>query len=141
MATHSSVLAWRNPGTREAGGLPSMGSHRVRHDWSNLAAAYASKVMLIILQGRLQQYVNHELPYVQLYLEKAEEPEFKLPTSVGSLKKQSVPEKHLLLLYWLHQSLWMCGSQQTLENSSRDEYTRPPYLPPKKSVCRSRNNS
>ena len=55
--------------------------------------------MLIILQGRLQQYVNHELPYVQLYLEKAEEPEFKLPTSVGSLKKQSVPEKHLLLLY------------------------------------------
>ena len=32
MATHSSVLAWRNPGTAEPGGLPSMGSHRVRHD-------------------------------------------------------------------------------------------------------------
>ena len=39
MATHSSVLAWRTPGTREPGGLPSMGSHRVRHDWSDLAAA------------------------------------------------------------------------------------------------------
>ena len=39
MATHSSVLAWRIPGTAEPGGLPSMGSHRVRHDWSNLAAA------------------------------------------------------------------------------------------------------
>ena len=39
MATHSSVLAWRTPGTGEPGGLPSMGSHRVRHDWSNLAAA------------------------------------------------------------------------------------------------------
>ena len=39
MATHSSVLAWRIPGTEEPGGLPSMGSHRVRHDWSNLAAA------------------------------------------------------------------------------------------------------
>ena len=38
MATHSSVLAWRIPGTGEPGGLPSMGSHRVRHDWSNLAA-------------------------------------------------------------------------------------------------------
>ena len=37
-ATHSSVLAWRIPGTGEAGGLPSMGSHRVRHDWSDLAA-------------------------------------------------------------------------------------------------------
>ena len=39
MATHSSVLAWRIPGTREAGGLPSMGLHRVGHDWSDLAAA------------------------------------------------------------------------------------------------------
>ena len=39
MATHSSVLAWRIPGMGEPGGLPSMGSHRVGHDWSNLAAA------------------------------------------------------------------------------------------------------
>ena len=39
MATHSSVLAWRFPGTEEAGGLPSMGSHRVGHDGSDLAAA------------------------------------------------------------------------------------------------------
>ena len=42
MATHSSVLAWRIPGTVEPGGLPSMGSHRVRHDCSDLAAAAAS---------------------------------------------------------------------------------------------------
>ena len=41
MAPHSSVLAWRIPGTGEPGGLPSMGSHRVGHDWSNLAAAAA----------------------------------------------------------------------------------------------------
>ena len=41
MATHSSVLAWRIPGTGEPGGLPSMGSHRVRHDWSDLAVAAA----------------------------------------------------------------------------------------------------
>ena len=40
MATHSSVLAWRIPGMGEPGGLPSMGSHRVRHDWSDLAAAH-----------------------------------------------------------------------------------------------------
>ena len=39
MATHSSALAWRIPGTGEPGGLPSMGSHRVGHDWSNLAVA------------------------------------------------------------------------------------------------------
>ena len=41
MATHSSVLAWRLPGTAEPGGLPSVGSHRVRHDWSDLATAAA----------------------------------------------------------------------------------------------------
>ena len=42
MGTHSSVLAWRIPGTGEPGGLPSMGSHRVGHNWSDLAAAAAT---------------------------------------------------------------------------------------------------
>ena len=42
MAAHSSVLVWRIPGTGEPGGLPSMGSHRVGHDWSDLAAAAAA---------------------------------------------------------------------------------------------------
>ena len=42
MATHFSVLAWRIPGMAEPGGLPSMGSHRVGHDWSDLAAAAAA---------------------------------------------------------------------------------------------------
>ena len=46
MATHSSVLAWRIPGTGGPGGLPSMGSHRVRHEWSDLAAAAAFKEYL-----------------------------------------------------------------------------------------------
>ena len=44
MATHSSVLAWRIPGTGKPGGLPSMGSHRVGHDWSALAAAAATLI-------------------------------------------------------------------------------------------------
>ena len=44
MATHSSVLAWRIPGTGEPGGLLSMGSHRVGHDWSDLAAAAAARL-------------------------------------------------------------------------------------------------
>ena len=43
MATHSSILAWRIPGMGEPGGLPSMGSHRVGHDWSDLAAAAEEK--------------------------------------------------------------------------------------------------
>ena len=45
MATHSSVLAWRIPGMGEPGGLPSMGSHRIGHNWSNLAAAAVRGVL------------------------------------------------------------------------------------------------
>ena len=45
MATHSSVLAWRIPGTGEPGELPSMGSHRVGHDGSDLAAAAAAEMI------------------------------------------------------------------------------------------------
>ena len=46
MATHSSVLAWRIPGTGEPGGLLSIGTHRVGHDWSDLAAAAAVRFLL-----------------------------------------------------------------------------------------------
>ena len=53
----------------------------------------SSKVMLKIHQARLQQYMNHELRYLQANLKKAEEPEIKLPTSAGSLKKQGSSRK------------------------------------------------
>ena len=49
MATHSSVLAWRIPGKGEPGGLPSLGSHRVGHDWSDLAAAACHGYSLVIM--------------------------------------------------------------------------------------------
>ena len=55
--------------------------------------SHASKVMLKILQARLQQYVNRELLMFKLVLEKAEEPETKLPTSAGSWKKQESSRK------------------------------------------------
>ena len=60
--------------------------------------------------------------------------------SLDHWKSKRVPGKHLFLLYWLCQSLWLCGSQQTVENSERDGNTRPPDLPPEKSVCRSGSN-
>ena len=59
----------------------------------------ASKVMHEILQARLQQYVNHELQMFKLVLEKAEEPDIKLPTSSDSLRNQENPRKHLFLLH------------------------------------------
>ena len=56
MATHSSVLVWSIPGTGEPGGLPSIGSHRVGHDWSNLAAAAA---MPHVGSSSLTRYRTH----------------------------------------------------------------------------------
>ena len=60
MATHSSVLAWRIPGTAEPGGLPSMGSHRVGHDWSDLAAAAAAA-------DKLHRYTAQHKKYTVFY--------------------------------------------------------------------------
>ena len=71
---------------------------------------HASKVMLKILQARLQQYVNFQM--FKLVLEKAEEPEIKLPTSAGSWKKQESSRKTSISAYCLCQSLWLCGSQK-----------------------------
>ena len=64
MATHSSVLAWRIPGTEKPGGLQSMGSHRVGHDWSDLAAAASTKslvtsVPISWLSGFQQKITRH----------------------------------------------------------------------------------
>ena len=75
----------------------------------------------------------------KLTLEKAKEPEIKLPTSPGSLKKQESSRK-TFLLSWLFQSLRLCGPQQTVENSERDVNTRPPDLSLEKSVFRSGSN-
>ena len=71
----------------------------------------------------------------KLVLEKAEEPEIKLPASTGSSKKQESSRKTSTspLLTMLKS---LCESQQTVENSERDGNTRPPDLPPEKSVYR-----
>jgi len=58
MATHSSVLAWRIPGTGEPGGLPSMGSHRVEHDWSDLAAAEKLRIAAFSPEHFQKQNLN-----------------------------------------------------------------------------------
>ena len=93
--------------------IPKKGNAKECSNYLTIALiSHASKGMLKILQARLQQYVNRELQDVQLVLEKAEEPEIKLPTSAGLSKKQeSSRKKCLFLLYWLCQSLWLCGSQ------------------------------
>ena len=74
--------------------IPKKGNAKECSSYRTVALiSHASRVMLKILQARLQHYVNHELQMFKLNLEKAEETEIKLPTSVGSLKKQESSRK------------------------------------------------
>ena len=66
---------------------------KVPHNCTIALISHASKVMLKILQARLQQYVNHKFPDVQAGFKKAEEPEIKLSTSAGLWKKQESSRK------------------------------------------------
>ena len=104
--------------------------------------SHTSKVMLKILQVSFNSTWTKNFQMFKLDLTKAEEPEIKLPISVGSWKKQENSRKKRLFLHFsLCQSLWLCGLQQTVENYSRDGNARPPNLPSEKSVSWSRSNS
>ena len=73
---------------------PKKGNAKECSNYHTIALiSHASKVMFKILQARLQQYVNREFQMFKLVLEKAEEPEIKLPTSAGSSKKQESSRK------------------------------------------------
>ena len=74
--------------------IPKKGKAKECSNYHTIALmSHASKVMFKILQARLQQYVNCEIPDVQAGLEKAKEPEIKLPTSAGSSKKEESSRK------------------------------------------------
>ena len=77
----------------------------------------------------------------KLVLEKAEEPEIKLPTSAGSWKKQESSKETSIFCFIDYAKAFDCVDHNKLENSERDGNTRPPDLPLEKPVCRSRSNS
>ena len=103
--------------------------------------SHASKVMPQILQARFQQYMNWEIPDVQARFRKGRETRGQIADIHWIIERAREFQKHVLLLYWLCQSLWLCRPQENLENSSRDMNTRPSYLPLEKFVCRSGSNS
>ena len=81
--------------------IPKKGNAKECSNYCTIALiSNASKVILKIIQARLQQYMNNELPDVQAGLEKAEEPEIKLPTSAGSSKKQENSRKTSISALW-----------------------------------------
>ena len=95
--------------------------------WTIALISHASKVMLKILQARLQQYVNHELPDVQVGFRKGRGTRDQIANIHWIIEKaREFQKKHRFLLYWLHQSLWLCLSPQTgkfLEFGIRDHLT------------------
>ena len=88
--------------------IPKKGKAKECSNYRTIALiSHASKVMLKILEDRLHQYINHELSDVQAGFRKAEEPEIKLPTSVGSLKKQESFRKTSISALLITLTLWI----------------------------------
>ena len=97
--------------------------------------------MLKILQARLQQYVNREIPDVQAGFRKGKGTRDQIANICWILEKAREFQKNIYFCFIDYAKAFDCVDHKKLENSSRDGNTRPPYLPPEKSVCRSRSNS
>ena len=99
--------------------IPEKGNPKECSDYHTITLiSHTSKVMLKILQARLQQNMNCELPDVKAGFRKGRGTRDQIANICWIMKKSKrVPEKHLFLFYWPYQSLWLCGSQQTVENS------------------------
>ena len=116
--------------------IPKKGNAKEGSNYHTIALiSHTSKVMLKILQARLQHYVNQELPDVQAGFRKGRGTRDQTANTHWIIEKTREFQKTSTSTCWLLQRLWLCGSQQTVENSSRDWNTRPCYLPPEKSVC------
>ena len=100
----------------------------------------ASKVRLKILQARLRQHVNRQLPDVQAGSRKGRGTRDQIANIRWIIKKAREHQKNIYFCFIDYAKASDCGSQQTVENSSRDGNTRPPDLPLEKSGCRSSNS-
>ena len=103
--------------------------------------SHASKVMLKILQARLQQYMNHELPDVQAGFRKGRGARNQIANIRWIIKKAIEFHENIYFCFIDYAKAFDYVNHNKLENSERDGNTRPPYLPPEKSVWRSRSNS
>ena len=103
--------------------------------------SHASKVMLKILQARLQQYVNREHPDVQAGFRKGRGTRNQTANICWITENEREFQKNIYLCFTDYAKAFDCVDHKTVENSSRDGNTRPLDLPPEKSVCKSRSNS
>ena len=97
--------------------------------------------MLKILQAKLEQYMNQELPEVQAGFRKGRETRDQIGNIHWIMEKAREFQKSIYFCFIDYAKAFDCKSQQIVENSGRDGNTRLPDLPPEKPVCRSRGNS
>ena len=122
--------------------IPKKGNAKECSNYHTIALiSHASKVMLKILQARLQHYVNHELPDVQAGFRKGRGTRDQIANICWIIKKAREFQKNIYFCFIDYAKAFDCRSQQTVEKSSRDGNTRLPEQPPEKPVCRSRSNS
>ena len=97
--------------------------------------------MLKILQARLRQYAKRELPDVQAGFRKDRRTRDQIANIRWIIEKAREFQKNIYLAFIDYAKAFDCVDHNKLENSERDGNTRPPDLPPEKSVCRSGSNS
>ena len=103
--------------------------------------SHASKVMIKILQARLQQYVNRELPDVQAGFRKSRGTRDQIANILWIIRKAREFQKNIYFCFIDYAKAFDCVDHNKLENSEGDRNTRPPDLPLQKPVCRSGSNS
>ena len=122
--------------------IPKKGNAKERSKYRTIALiSNASKAMLKILQARLQQYMNCELPDVQAGFKKSRAHRDQITNIRWIIKKAREFQKNIYFCFIDYAKAFDCVDHHKLENSERDGNTRPPDLPPEKYVCRSRSNS
>ena len=122
--------------------IPKKGNAKQCSNYCTIALiTHSSKVMLKILQARLQQYMNHELPDIQVGFWKGRGTRDQIANIHWIIKKAREVQKNIYFCFFDYAKAFDCVDHSKLENSSRDQKTRPPDLPLEKSVCRSRINS
>ena len=122
--------------------IPKKGNAKECSNYCTIALiSHATKVMLKILQAKLQQYVNRELSDVQAGFRKGRGTRDQIANIWWIIGKAREFQKKIYFCFIDYAKAFECVDHNKLENSSRDGNTRPPDLPPEKSVCRSRSNS
>ena len=124
--------------------IPKKGNAKECSNYHTTALiSHTSKVMLKILQARLQQYMNCELPDVHAGFRTGRETRDQIANIHWIVEKENIRDFQKNIYFFINDytKAFDCVDHNKLENSSRDGNTRPPYLPLEKSVCRSRSNS